>query len=195
MKKYPELTEMTQKNLQEAFLTLYTKQNIDKITVKDICNLAGYNRSTFYQYYSDVYDILHKFESQLLDEIYKFVIQLVEQANNLNASQVIQAIFELFARNSKYISVMFGSHGNAEFTHKVVENLKPLWIKYFFTTTNNTPAEVDLLMEFYISGVISMYQKWFFDQRSVSFERIIQLSYQTLPNTSCFENFDKELRQ
>jgi hypothetical protein len=139
--------------------------------------------------------MLHKFESQLLDEICKFVIQLVEQANKLNASQVIQAIFELFERNNKYISVMFGSHSNAEFTHTVVENLKPLWIKYFFPTTNSNPAEVDLLMEFYISGVIAMYQRWFFDQRSVSFQRIIQLSYQTLPNTSCFENFDKELRQ
>jgi hypothetical protein len=110
-------------------------------------------------------------------------------------AQVIQAIFELFAQNNKYTSVLFGAHGDTDFTHKVVETLKPLWIKYFFNTANNTPAEVDLLMEFYISGVITMYQKWFYDHNGVSFERIIQLSYQTLPNTSCFENFDKELRQ
>jgi len=195
MQKYPKQTEMTKKNFQETFWTLYSKQNIDKITVKDICNLAGYNRSTFYQYYADVYDLLHKFESQLLDEMYEFIIQLVKQANDLNASQVIQAIFELFAQNNKYITVLFGSHGDTDFTHKVVENLKPLWIKYFYNTANNTPAEIDLLMEFYILGIISMYQKWFNDHNGVSFERIIQLSYQTLPNTSCFENFDKELRQ
>ncbi|MDF2943620.1 MAG: hypothetical protein K0S01_2478 [Herbinix sp.] len=195
MKKYPKQTEMTQKNFKEAFWTLYSKQNIDKITVKDICNLAGYNRSTFYQYYTDVYDLLHKFENQLLDEMYEFVVQLVKQANNLNASQVIQAIFELFEQNNKFISVLFGSHGDTDFTHKVIENLKPLWIKYFFISDNNTPAEVDLLMEFYISGIISMYQKWFYNHNGVSFARIIQLSYQTLPDTSCFEKFDKELRQ
>lgn len=195
MKKFPKQTEMTQKNFQDAFWTLYSKQSIDKITVKDICNLAGYNRSTFYQYYIDIFDMLHQSENQLLDEIYEFVIQLVEQANNLTASQVIQTIFELFAHNNKFISVLFGSHGDKEFTHKVIENLKPLWIKYFFNTVNKTPAEVDLLIEFYISGIISMYQKWFDDHNGISFERIIQLSYQTLPNTSCFENFDKELRQ
>jgi AcrR family transcriptional regulator len=195
MQKYPKQTEMTKKNFQEAFWTLYSKQNIDKITVKDICNLAGYNRSTFYQYYADVYELLHKFESQLLDEINEFILQLVKQANDFNASQVIQAIFELFAKNNKYISVLFGSHGDKDFTHMIVENLKPLWIKYFFNTSNNTPAEIDLLMEFYIIGIISMYQKWFNNHNGVSFERIIQLSYQTLPDTSCFENFDKELRQ
>lgn len=195
MKKYPKQTEMTKINFQEAFWTLYSKQNIDKITVKDICNLAGYNRSTFYQYYTDIYDMLHKLESRLLEEVYEFVIQLVEQANNLNASQVMQTIFELFAQNNKIISVLYGSHGDKEFNHKVVEYLKPLWIKYFINTDNLTPAEVDLLVEYYISGIISMYQKWFNDQNGVSLERIIQLSYQTLPDTNCFGNFDKELRR
>jgi len=195
MMKNPKQTEMTQKNFQEAFWTLYSKQNLDKITVKDLCNLAGYNRSTFYQYYTDIYHMFHKLESQLLDEIYEFVIQLVERADQLNATQVIQTIFELFSQNNKFISVLYGSHGDNEFKPKVVENLKPLWIKYFFNIANFTPAEVDLLMEFNISGIISMFQKWIYDPNGVSFERIIQLSYQTLPNTTCFESFDKEFRK
>lgn len=195
MKKNPAQTEITQKNFQEAFWTLYEKQSIDKITVKDVCNLAGYNRSTFYQYYADVYDILHKYENQLLKEIDEFVIQLVNQAKNLDASQAMQAIFEFFERNNRYVSILFGSHGDLEFTHKAAENLKPIWIEYFFQIGDYASAEVDLLMEYYISGILSMYQKWFFDPKGVTLERMIQLSYQTLPDTSCFENFDKELRQ
>lgn len=195
MKKNPEQTEMTQRNFQEAFWILYTRQSIDKITVKDICNLAGYNRSTFYQYYKDVYDVLHKFEDQLLNEVDEFVVSLVEQANSLDASQAMQEIFGFFTRINKYITVLFGSHGDTEFIHKLVENLKPFWIKYFFRTEEQyTPAEVDLLMEHYISGLLSMYQKWFLYPNGISIERIIQLSYRTLPDTSCFENFDKELR-
>ncbi len=195
MKKNPEQTEMTQKNIQEAFWTLYTKQSIDKITVKNICNLAGYNRSTFYQYYEDVYDVLRKFENQLLNEIDEFVIQFMKQAGSLNASLAVQAVFELFERLNNYITVLFGSHGDTEFKHKVAEYLKPIWIKYFFHRGDYSPAEIDLLMEYYISGLLSMYQKWFIDHKDVSVERIIQLSYQTLPDTSCFGNFDKELRQ
>jgi hypothetical protein len=85
MKKNPEQIEMTQKNIQEAFGTLYAKHSIDKIIVKDICNFSGYNRSTFYQYYADVYDVLHKSENQLLNMINEFVIRFVKQADYLNA--------------------------------------------------------------------------------------------------------------
>lgn len=192
MKKNPERTELTQRNIQEAFWKLYSKRSIDKVTVKDICNLAGYNRSTFYQYYTDVYDVLHKFENQLLHEVDEFVENLVKQANSPNASQALEAIFEIFARLNKYITVLLGPHGDTEFTHKVVENLKPIWIKYFFRNDESyTPAEVDLLMEYYISGLLAMYQKWFFNNNGVSIERIIQLSYETLPDSSCFESLIK----
>lgn len=195
MKKQTGQTEITQKNFQDAFWLLYEKKSIDKITVKDICSLAGYDRSTFYRYYVDVYDVLHKLENQLLDEVDEFVIYLVEQVNNLNASQALQAILGMFARLNKYITVLLGPHGDTEFTRKVVENLKPIWIKYFFRTEQYTAAEVDLLMEYYISGLLSMYQKWFCDNNGVSVERIIQLSYRTLPDTTFFENFYKELGQ
>lgn len=194
MKKNPEQTELTRKNIQEAFWNLYEKQSIDQITVKDICNLAGYNRSTFYQYYTDVYDILHKTENQLLNMIDDFVIPFLKQAGNLDATQAIQAIFELFDQLNPYILVLFGPHGDTEFMHKVAANLKPIWIRYFFRQGSFTAAEVDLLMEYYIVGLLSMYQKWFHDNQGVSVERMIQLSFLTLPDTSWFESLDKELR-
>lgn len=195
MKKKAGQTEMTQRNFQDAFWLLYEKKSIDKITVKDICSLAGYNRSTFYRYYVDVYDILHELEKQILDEVDEFVVYLVEQANNFDATQALQAILGTFARLNKYIIVLLGPHGDTEFIRKIVENLKPIWIKYFFRTNQYTAAEVDFFMEYYISGLISMYQKWFCDNNGVSIERIIQLSYKTLPDPTIFENFDKDLRQ
>ncbi|GFP75454.1 TetR/AcrR family transcriptional regulator [Clostridium fungisolvens] len=191
MKKKTGQTEMTQRNFQDAFWLLYEKKSIDKITVKDICSLAGYDRSTFYRYYADVYDILHELENQILDEVDEFVVHLVKQANNFDASQALQAILGTFARLNKYIIVLLGPHGDTEFIRKIVENLKPIWIKYFFRTNQYTAAEVDFLMEYYISGLISMYQKWFCDNNGVSIERIIQLSYQTLPDATIFENFYK----
>lgn len=193
MKKKPEQTELTRKNIQDAFWTLYTKQSIDKITVKDICILAGYNRSTFYQYYKDVYDVLYTLENHILDEVSQFAIQLVEQAGSLSASQALQSIFGIFARLNHYIVVLFGPHGDSEFTHKIVKTLKPIWIKYFFRDEQYSAAELDLLMEYYISGLLAMYQKWLFDQNGVSISRIIQLSYRTLPDTSCFANMEDEL--
>lgn len=178
-----------------SFLDTLREAEYRKITVKDICNVAGYNRSTFYQYYTDVYDLLHKVEDQFLADIEKSVVALVEQAQSFDWPSMLQAVFGILEQNNRYIAVLFGPHGNTAFTHRLVENLKPIWVKYFFQTALYTPAEVDLFMEHNMMGLLSMFQKWFFDHNSVSDERFIQLSYLTLPDTSCFGNLDTEIRR
>ena len=66
MKKQPQITEQTKDKLRSAFWTLYSSKPIDKITIKEITDLAGYNRGTFYLYYKDVYDIFASIEMELL---------------------------------------------------------------------------------------------------------------------------------
>lgn len=44
--------------MDEAFLTLLEKKNFDYITVKEICEVAGVNRSTFYLHYETMADLL-----------------------------------------------------------------------------------------------------------------------------------------
>ena len=71
MKKQPEITKQTKQNLSDAFWQIYCEKRIEKITVKDITTKAGYNRSTFYEYYTDVYDVLEQIESSVLPDIEK----------------------------------------------------------------------------------------------------------------------------
>ena len=75
MNKRPELTEQTKRNLRTAFWSLYAQKPLEKISVREITALAGYNRGTFYLYYQDVYDLLNQIEDELLDELQ----QLLEQ--------------------------------------------------------------------------------------------------------------------
>lgn len=194
MNKKPEQTEATKKNFNDAFWKLYMKKSIDKITVKSLCDLAGYNRSTFYQYFTDVYDLLHQFENRLLDELNRFLIHLVDDTKYQNSSELMKSLFEVLSKYSQYSAVLFGSHGDTEFTHKVIENLKPLWIKYYFQTDLYTPEEIDLLMEYHLSGVLAMYQKWFFSQSGISDERFIQMALEIIPNTGIFDNVSEDLK-
>ncbi len=56
-------TRVTKKAIQEAFFTLLKDASISKISVRAICELAEINRSTFYRYYMDVYDLLEQIEN------------------------------------------------------------------------------------------------------------------------------------
>ena len=44
--------------MDEAFLILLEKKDYDYITIKEICEKAGVNRSTFYLHYETLDDLL-----------------------------------------------------------------------------------------------------------------------------------------
>ena len=60
--------EHTKENIKSAFWNLYKEKQIGKITVSELCKIAGYHRSTFYEYYQDIYDVLEEIESELITE-------------------------------------------------------------------------------------------------------------------------------
>lgn len=51
MKKQPQVTELTRKKLINSFWNLYKEKDITKIGIKNICDCAKYDRTTFYRYY------------------------------------------------------------------------------------------------------------------------------------------------
>ena len=52
--------------IKDAFVALLKEKPLNKVTVKEICNLAEINRATFYKYYSDPYDLLNKMEQEIM---------------------------------------------------------------------------------------------------------------------------------
>ena len=57
MKKHPEIQEATRRNFTQALIELYARQPLDKISVQALSARAGYNRATFYRYFSSVYEL------------------------------------------------------------------------------------------------------------------------------------------
>lgn len=52
-----------------ALFNLVQKQSFEKVTVNQICEIADYPRSTFYNYFEDKFDLLDYCWSVLLDQI------------------------------------------------------------------------------------------------------------------------------
>ena len=67
MKKQPQQTAQTRKKLMDSFWKLYCDDGIDRVTVGAVAKDAGYNRGTFYEYFTDVYDLLDQLEDELLE--------------------------------------------------------------------------------------------------------------------------------
>ena len=66
---YQNKRNQTKQKIQDAFITLYRERDITKISVRDVCEVASINRSTFYVYYDDIFDLQEAIETELMSQI------------------------------------------------------------------------------------------------------------------------------
>ncbi len=63
----------TAARMDEAFLTLLAKKDFEYITVKEICEVAGVNRSTFYLHYETMSDLLSESISRINEQFLAYM--------------------------------------------------------------------------------------------------------------------------
>ena len=63
----------TRMRIREAFWEKIKKKPIEKITVKEICEKAEINRTTFYYHYHDVYDVYERIQEETIAKFGKLV--------------------------------------------------------------------------------------------------------------------------
>ncbi len=54
--------------MDEALITLLEKKDFEYITIKEICDTAGVNRSTFYLHYENISDLLRETTRYIVDK-------------------------------------------------------------------------------------------------------------------------------
>lgn len=61
--------EKTERGIKNSFIELRSKKPLEKITVRELCELACINKSTFYSHYRDIYDLADSLENELVSSI------------------------------------------------------------------------------------------------------------------------------
>ena len=61
--------QKTERAIKNAFIELRSKKPLEKITVKELCELAMINKSTFYSHYEDIYALSETMEQETVASI------------------------------------------------------------------------------------------------------------------------------
>ncbi len=61
--------QATRESIEKTFIELLQTRELSQITVSDICKITGYNRTTFYANYLDIYDLANKIRDRLEAEV------------------------------------------------------------------------------------------------------------------------------
>lgn len=92
----------TKMMIQNSFITLVKEKPFSKITLKEVCALAGINHSTFYRYYKDIFDWKEQFEASCCERTETLIV-----ASNLsNIRSILTAMLEEFYANRELYTMM-----------------------------------------------------------------------------------------
>jgi AcrR family transcriptional regulator len=148
MKKQPQITDKTRQAFVDAFCELYSHKAIEKISVQEISNKSGYNRSTFYQYFCDIYELLAYVENDVLDYI--------QQRLN-EGRQTVQDVIALYEEKGTYLNALLGSYGSNRFAERLKASF-PLNLRQLDLHENDLIAPY--LVEFHLSTTFSIFSLW-----------------------------------
>lgn len=62
-------TERTRQSIKNAFFELRKQKPLEKITVKELAELAYINKATFYTHYHDIFDLADQLENEFFDSV------------------------------------------------------------------------------------------------------------------------------
>lgn len=149
----------TKRNLYEGLLTLMKEKTFEEIKVSDICSAALTNRSTFYDHFSDKYELLDSLINDLEEDL---VSKLEENENYNNAKeyymQMIEIFFEHISSNINVYSSVLKKNNNSivmdmanDAIYRDVENHIRKSNKIL-----KTEIPVEIISKFYVSAVINV---------------------------------------
>jgi AcrR family transcriptional regulator len=176
MAKYKEITAQTRQNIIDAFWELYCEKRIEKITVREITTKAGYNRSTFYEYFIDVYDVLDKIEQSLLPDLEDMPPLLPAMGKE---PLPIDSFIKLYSSSSKYYTVLLGDNGDPAFAGKIKNGIKAKLMSQI-ADSNQDNLEIDYALEYMLSAMIGILTYWFKNGENLAKEDLVRLMYELM---------------
>ena len=153
--------ELTRANLVEAFWDLYKDKPLEKITVKEITDRAGYNRGTFYSYFKDTYELQKEIRESIMPtkEMIIYPIQQIENKEDL-IFDTLNRSNEYFIENQEKIMVLLGPEGDPSFVHELKTRTRDIFIEYIRDSNIYDPIKVEFIFEYHMSALIGVFQLW-----------------------------------
>jgi len=172
----PEKTDLrvikTKKAIRNAFAELLSEKDIQKITIKDIADTAVINRKTFYNYYAGVYSVVDEIENEI-------IMAFIDALRDVDFKQLLHEPYEIFKKLTTIINSDFDfySHlmkmdSNTSLISKIIQALEVNIKKSFSEQISMNKSTLDLVFDYAIAGMITVYQKWFNSDRTESIEEI-----------------------
>lgn len=168
----------TKKAIQDSLLFLLESKPKNKISIKELSEAAGVNRKTFYAHYSCVEDVLLEMEDEIVTNISDFVKSCVMEEYGLNPYLFIQYVHTIYSSNPAFFETLTSRRNY----HYIAEKIKHVFKEQIMETLEipeDKLLETDFQIEFFLSGITSVYVEWQKLGKPCSFEKVSEILINT----------------
>lgn len=190
----------TATRMDEAFLELLEKKDFTYITVKEICEKAGVNRSTFYLHYETVSDLLAESARYIITQ---FVEAMPHDTAEFMSQIQTRPLEELYLITPEYLTPYLNYiKKHRRIFRTTLEQTSVLGMNDAYLSLNRhvfmpilNRYQVPLsnqkyMMPFYINGIMGIVNEWLKEDCEDSIERIISVIQVCIPG----HKFEETLR-
>lgn len=175
-------TRYTKMVIRNSLMELMKQKPISKITIKELCENADINRTTFYRYYSDQYDLLRKIVDDTLVWAKKIIAELLLKTEKNEMMEILEGIFQYIIENANHIQVLLSEQGDLNFQKQlftIIYNQCGVMPMYVNTTDLYTK---EAYFVFVISGSVGLIQHWLKNGLDKTAKEMAEIIYSmTLP--------------
>ena len=124
-------SQQTRQRIMDGYLDMMREKRWDKTTVRELCGKLHISRGTFYQYYTDIYDLVEQAEDQLLQLLRNGYKQLTGRGGGYGVSSFFDTAdslpcpaqfvywFQFCRQHEQSIGPLLSPGGEPSFRNKV----------------------------------------------------------------------------
>ena len=156
--------------MDEALITLLEKKDFEYITIKEICDTAGVNRSTFYLHYENTFDLLQETTRYILDKHFAYYSSDTKEITARFANAELKDL--LFITSEYLVPYLTFIKDNQRIFRVSIKNFNSLSLndvyrkmfEYIFNPIlkrfNVPENKRSYMIKFYLTGVYAIVTEW-----------------------------------
>ena len=176
--KENQRVRLTKKMLQDSLIWLLPNKSIHKISVREICDNAEINRSTFYKYYGSQYDLLKDMENEVLLQIDGYLNVSKDQPGYDVLALTRIAVY--LQENLDLCRLLINNTVDSEFPEKLLNLPMIRQLLSEQLTEERDKAELEYVSQLVVYGGFSIIKRWINKDERESPERIARILVNTV---------------
>ena len=170
MNKRPHITSATKFNLIEAFLVIARDKNGAKVTVEDVVNKSGYNRTTLYRYFRSMKQLCDAANLWMCVETGTNQRIIRNNTQNIDKEGMAQDAINIVKANYKRIGLLRNLEEEAKFKKDFIEFTMMSYLKANKNLAKGHEDYFRLLTHYHLSGTANLFVEYARHPGDVSME-------------------------